>query len=178
MLTRKGFTLEQLSANTRQLYDVLNNESDLACVVIGAAFLDNVLASLVGAKLLDSSVTKRLLDSNGVLGSFTSRADLAYCLGLIEKEGYNDLRIIAKIRNLFAHSHLHLSFNELKVHDLCNQLRQWRVLEAEKEEFPTNPTAEQLRMIARNQFNFSVVLLANRLVLTGFSLKKNEQKAH
>ena len=73
---------------------------------------------------------------------------------------------------------MHLSFNELIVHDLCKQLRQWRVLKYEKEEFPTNPTAEQLRIVAKNQFDFSVVLLSNSLLLTGLGLKQNKQKEH
>lgn len=175
---RKGIPLEQLSADTRQLYDVLNNESDLACVVIGAAFLDNVLTSLFRAKLRDSSITDKLLNPNGTLSSFASRADLAYCLSLIEKEQYSDLCKIGEVRNLFAHSHLHLSFNEPKVHDPCNQLEQWRVLEDEREEPLPNPTAEQLRMIARNQFNFSIILLANRFLLDGLSLKRNSRNTH
>ena len=105
---RKNPPVERLSADTRELCEALNNESDVACVVIGAAFLDTALASLLEQQLLKSKVTRKLLAPSGVLGNSAARADLAYCLCLISKEHYRDLCSIAEIRNQFAHSHLRL----------------------------------------------------------------------
>ena len=164
--------VEQLSAETRQLSDVLNNESDLACVVIGAAFLDAALASLLGQKLIDSSVSRKLLDTNGALGSFATRADVAYCLGLISKTLYQDIGLVAQIRNRFAHHHLQLSFRDDTVRSLCDTLTQWRVLlTGPDEEKADEATVEQLGTRARNQFNISTILMANRVLLNALGLK-------
>ena len=39
--------VETLSKESSHLYDVLNNESDLACVLIATSYLDYALASLL-----------------------------------------------------------------------------------------------------------------------------------
>ena len=164
--------IEQLSADTNQLYEILNEESDLACVLISVAFLDEALSSFLHAKFREhSSISDKLLDSrNGAFGNFAARTDLAYCLSLIGKEQYNDLRKLGEIRNLFAHSHLRFSFGELRAQELCNQLRQWRFIEDEKDA-PVNLSLEQLQIRARNQFKLSVVILAARILVDGLGLK-------
>src|SRR5437899_3106263 len=87
---------------SRQVYDVLNNESDLACVLIATSYLDNALATLLKRHLIESSVVNRVLESpRGPLSSFASRSDLAYCLGLISKGLRKNLEIIGQIRNTF-----------------------------------------------------------------------------
>src|SRR2546430_11588641 len=106
MPMKKQVPAEELSDDTRRLFDVLNDESDLACVVIGAAFLETTVATLLERRFLASSVARKLLEPGGALGGFAPRADLAYCLGLITKDHYQDLCAIAAIRNRFAHSHL------------------------------------------------------------------------
>lgn len=170
-MKRRPIPTEQLSVETRHLFDVLNNESDLACVVIGAAFIDTALASLLARKFIASSVSDKMLASTGVLGTFSTRADLAYCLGLIKKKSqYKDILIVGRIRNQFAHNHLKLSFKEPEIRELCNQLNEWRVVSLEEEKFGIQTilleaTEEQLQNIARNQFNLSVTFLANWILL-------------
>lgn len=165
--------LEQLSSDTRQLLEVLNGESDLVCVVVGAAFLDTALATLLAAKLLKSRVTEKLLAPSGVLGTFQARADLAYCLELISEERYQDLCFIAAIRNEFAHSHLQLTFRESGVQKLCARLQEYRILlHGEDEDVSSMPTEKELTIRARNQFNLSVTFLSNWLLISALGLKR------
>lgn len=167
-MARKTIPIEQLSKETRQLFDVLNEQSDLVCVVVGAAFLDTTLGTLLAGRLSESSVSQKVLGPSGALGTFNARADIAYCLGLLRKSRYQDLCVIGEIRNEFAHSHMQLSFGEPQVRALCERLNEWRVA------FDDGPTvdasSEGLRARARNQFNLSVVLIANCLVLDGLAL--------
>ena len=107
--------MEQLSEDTRHLMDVLNSQADLACVVVGAAFLDTALKTLLSERFVKSfksspTITAKLLDDGGALGSFSPRADLAYCLGLVTKPRYQDLCLVMEIRNQFAHKHLAACF--------------------------------------------------------------------
>ena len=170
---RRPIPTENLAEDTRRLMDVLNDEPDLACVVIAAAFLDTTLSNLLETKFRQSSVSERLLAPNGALGTFGARTDLAYALELISKAQHEDLRLLARIRNRFAHSHLLLTFTDVGVQDRCNHLHEWRfLLVGEDEDIPTTPTDEQRRIRARNQFKLTVVFLANRILLTSLGLKQ------
>jgi DNA-binding MltR family transcriptional regulator len=174
-MKRPVIQIEQLSAETRQLYHVLNEEPDLACVVIGAAFLDAAVASLLAQRFSRSKVTEKLLAPIGALGSFAVRADVAYALGLIKEAHHHDLCVVGQIRNAFAHSHLNLSFQDANIRQICNRLNEWRVLVVEADEVAVKPTDEQLRARARNQFNLSVIMLSNRLLVHALSLKAQSQ---
>ena len=77
--------VEQLSEETKALFDVLNEERDLAVILIATSFLDACLKSLLEQCLLESGVTEKLLSHSGALGAFSARADLCYALGLIPK---------------------------------------------------------------------------------------------
>jgi DNA-binding MltR family transcriptional regulator len=185
-MKRLTLPTEQLSAETRHLCDVMNNESDLACVVIGAAYLDAVLADLLNGKFTASTgpeknalrVSDKLLEPRGALGSFMARADLAYCLGLVRQPHYQDICRIAKVRNRLAHHHLQLSFQDETIRGLCSRLNEWRVTATSREEEDSAQlTVEQLRTVARNQFNTSVILIVNRLLLTALEQEKGTRPA-
>jgi len=171
----KTTPVEQLSKETQELYEVLNDESDLACVVIGTAFLDTALATILERKLIKSSVSDKLLSHRGALGSFAPRADLVYCLGLINKKHYRDLCGIDEIRTQFAHSHLRLSFANPKVREMCDNLKEWRLLLPHDDDGEVVPgaTEAQLAVRARNQFKLSVASLSNCLLLKALGLNKD-----
>jgi DNA-binding MltR family transcriptional regulator len=171
--------LEQLSEDTQKVYDILNHESDLACVLIGTSYLAELLASTIKTIFIETSISEKILDpQRGAVGGFATRADLAYCLGLIDKKVYQDLIRVAEIRNLFAHKHLALDFGETTIRGACEKLQAWRVvLMGEKEELPIKPTQEQIRVRARNQFNISIILLGSRIHVDALSKKMEKKKS-
>lgn len=147
---------EELSAESKYLYEVLNEESDLACVVIGAAFLESALGTLLSRTLRSSKITDKLLGPNGALSSFATRADLSYCLTLIDKCYHQNLRTVLEIRNKFAHSNLQLGFHDQTIREKCNELTEWRWMISMESEEPLKDVDEKgLRMRARNQFNLN-----------------------
>jgi DNA-binding MltR family transcriptional regulator len=169
----KQIPVEQLSEDSRLLMDVINDQSDLACAVIGAAFLETTLGTLLERKFLVSSVAAKLLGASGALGSIAPRTDLAYCIGLISKDHYQDLCVIAEIRNRFAHSHLTVGFSNEGIRVSCDELKEWRILlQGQNEEPLIGATEDQLTRRARNQFNFTVVLVSSRLLLTTLGLRQ------
>jgi DNA-binding MltR family transcriptional regulator len=145
----RPFKPEELSEDVQKVFDVLNDESDLACVLIGSSYLGELLASILEVRFIKGNTAKRLLDPNGAIGTFQARADLAYCLGLIDKSAYQDLSLIAEIRNTFAHKHVALDFGKSAI----------------------QATQEELRNRARNQFKISVALLSQRINVDALSLK-------
>ncbi len=81
------------------------------------------LASLLCKFFIDGKPSAELFDeANGVLGTYSSRAKLAYCLGLIPDALFQNIKQIAKIRNAFAHSHIALDFDNPEVAQLCRKL--------------------------------------------------------
>jgi DNA-binding MltR family transcriptional regulator len=170
--------LEDLSEDTRKVYDILNRESDFACVLIGTSYLAELLASAINVSFIESSVSEKLLDpQRGAVGGFATRADLAYCLGLISKNVYQDLIRVAEIRNMFAHKHLALDFGDSTIRKTCEELQAWRfVLLGEKEEVPAEPSPKQIQMRARNQFKLSVVFVSSRIHVDALSKRAQSKK--
>lgn len=98
-------------------------ETDRGCALMAAAFLDHSLLELLKKNLVKN---KRLIDKltgpNQPLGSFSTRIDFAYALGLIEKSVHRDLNLIRKIRNDFAHVPEPIGFEEGSIQSRCREL--------------------------------------------------------
>ena len=161
--------MEQLSAEVQQVFAVLNEQPDLACVVAGAAFLDAGLESILSSHFLSQRVGNNLLRPDGPLGSFGARADLAYCLGLTSPEHYGDIRLIAKVRNRFAHSHLQLTFADFEIQTMCSNLHTWQTVGWV--DVNGDADAAVRRRAARNKFSMSVAFISQRLLLTALDEK-------
>ena len=93
--------------NLKILQDELGKStSDRSCVIVAAAYIDDLLGYIF--KLFLSSPSsekedKELFSGYGPLSNFSSKIVLSYRLGLISNYEYKTLQIIRKIRNLFAH---------------------------------------------------------------------------
>jgi DNA-binding MltR family transcriptional regulator len=115
-MKRKVPPIQNLAEESQALYDVLNNESDMACVLISVSYLDYALASLLKHFFIEGKTASKILEPpSGFLSAFASRYELAYCLGLIPKGLYQNLQIMGIIRNAFAHSHLMMSLDHLNI---------------------------------------------------------------
>lgn len=175
-MSQKIYPIEDLSGDTQKLFNVLNESSDLACVLIGTSYLDETLKSILQNYFVKCNTAKNLLSPKGAVGNFGSRCDLARCLALITKQKYKDLRVIEDIRNLFAHSHLTKSIGEQDVVSETNKLTYCDILKNTQlfSEVDT-PTPEQIHISSRSRFNLTVVLLSRDLLLTGLSTKHREE---
>lgn len=82
------------------------SSSDRSCVIVAAAYIDELLGYLFRFFLTSPSSEKEdkeLFSGYGPLSSFSSKIVLSYRLGLISDYEYKALQIIRKIRNSFAH---------------------------------------------------------------------------
>ena len=168
--------VETLSEESKHLYEILNSESDLACVLIATSYLDYALASLLKRYFIETSIVSKLLDPpSGALSTFASRSDLAYSLGLIPKGLYQNLQTIGKIRNTFAHSYLSTRIDDSEIAKLVDTLipptiHQSVIVQADNAKH--SGTALFLRNESyRDEFNLIVVFMLNRLLLTGLATK-------
>lgn len=98
-------------------------QNDRALVIVGAAFLDTLLANILITFLIDDEKeVEKLLQYDQPLGTYGNRIGATYCLGLIGKAVRDDLRLVGKIRNQFAHD-LYASFQDQKIQSWCSSLK-------------------------------------------------------
>jgi DNA-binding MltR family transcriptional regulator len=151
-------------------YKELQKESQRGGVLLGAAFLDEQLRQLLEAFLIDHSASGKLLEGGAMapLGSFSSRINMAFCLGLISKDIHGDLHIIREIRNEFAHSLHGLTFANEKIQTLVSKLK-WPKKLAEFSSTWDNMEPGGALLI-------SISMHANQLRINTIGIKRREVK--
>ncbi len=99
-----------------------DESNDRAMVIVGAAFLDTQLEHIIKTFLVaDEKEIEAILRPDQPLGTYSGKTRLAYCLGLIGANVRNDLKLIGKIRNRFAHD-LYASFTDSDIHSWVSSL--------------------------------------------------------
>lgn len=97
--------------------------SDRAAAIIGGAFLEDILETILRYYFIgDKKHDSLLFEGNGILGTFSSKISLAYRIGLISKGEYEKLEVIRSIRNRFAHELSFLNFNEQSIASKCKNI--------------------------------------------------------
>lgn len=95
---------QRLKVNFEAFVNEFKNESDRAAVVLGASKLDQLLGMLLERFLLPcTNGTDSLFANNGPLGTFSSKIDICFRLGLINAEFSKSIHLVRRIRNSFAH---------------------------------------------------------------------------
>lgn len=118
---KRYFALNDALREFALLFQEEKNER--AAAIVGAAFLDTLLENiLINYFRDDNKEAEHLLGTDRPIGTFGSRASLVYCLGLINKVIRDDLRLVGKIRNRFAHD-LNVSFNDDPIRTWCFSLK-------------------------------------------------------
>jgi DNA-binding MltR family transcriptional regulator len=122
MAKPKQLSPEDLRAKWQGLFDALTHQTDSVCAIVGIAYVDHCLGSLLGLHFIEGETANAMLDSSGPIGSFLNKAKCAYCLGIISKGCFNNLALLAEIRNRFAHKLDVLSFDHESVASDCKKL--------------------------------------------------------
>lgn len=98
----------------------LQRETDRGLPLVAAALVDEKLLEALQSFLCEGKAAERLLsEPNAPLGTFSSRIEACFALGLIDEHEYREITLIRKVRNLFAHARHGLSFENEKVAGLC-----------------------------------------------------------
>jgi DNA-binding MltR family transcriptional regulator len=111
--------------NLGDFFSSLKEESDRGLVLLTATFLDNILFDLFEYYLILDNIDlkKSILESSlSPLNSFSNKIKMSYCLGLIDKKQFNNLKFIKEVRNIFAHSLDDVNFNNKKIIELCKKI--------------------------------------------------------
>ncbi|NCC22314.1 MAG: hypothetical protein EOM26_07610 [Alphaproteobacteria bacterium] len=103
--------------------ETLSPETDRGCALMAAAYLDDQLSALLAKCFVeDNAVQQQIFSNSGPLGTFSSRIDLAYLLGLIPQRVRRELHLIRKIRNDFGHNPQPIGFESDAIANRCKEL--------------------------------------------------------
>ncbi len=170
MITGKAvdryFELNDALAKFHELF-IYNDGDDRAIVIVGESFLDIILEHVLLAFLPeDDTEVKRLTDFDQPLGTYGNKLRFAYCLGLIEKIVKDDIKLIGKIRNRFAHD-LYASFEDSNIKSWCAELKWHRI--SMMRDAPADATTRDIFQVGVNQLitylNGAVLLARNKKVV-------------
>lgn len=140
---------------------------DRTIVIVGASFVDYVLEQILLAFLPNNEPdVERLLMPDQPLGTFGNRVRLLYCLGFLDKSIRDDLKLIGKIRNRFAHD-LYASFENDQIKSWCKELK-WHKVAILKQP-PPDATTRDYYQVGVN----TVISYLNGIVSMARSEKRN-----
>lgn len=105
------------AADLEDYYLGLLTESDRASGILAFTFIESQVGELF-AQQLDPNISggiPSIIGRNGILDSVGSRLRMLRALRWLREETYRDLRLLANIRNRFAHSHAALTYDDQTV---------------------------------------------------------------
>lgn len=124
---------DQLEVSTKR-FDIVD-ESDRGAAIVGAALLEDALVTKLKNSMsleqMSQKQVKDVFDLNGPLSNFSAKISIAFAFGLIDKKTFDDLQIVRKLRNKFAHSSTELSFDDEEVKSQINNMFTFRFAKAQ-----------------------------------------------
>jgi DNA-binding MltR family transcriptional regulator len=108
------------------LTEINRGASDRALGIIGASLVEIHLTKLIQQAFITETkigdkhtAQEEMFRSSGALGTFSTKINLAYLMGMISAEFFKDLNIMREIRNRFAHYTEIGSFEHEQVSSRC-----------------------------------------------------------
>lgn len=100
------------------------HDNDREIAIVGCAYIETIIkTTLEETFVADLKERDNILnESSGALSGIITRARLLYLLGVIPEIIFHDIKLVARIRNEFAHN-VSASFESEKISTLCNKLK-------------------------------------------------------
>lgn len=125
-MIKKGDKVYTLPLDCFNLFNnVLQQESDRACIILAAAWIDRFLELKLRNEFSKGNAKSReaLFSENGPFSTFSAKLNAAFCAGWIDSDVFHDANIIRKLRNDFAHTVDQVSLDGEKPRRLLESLR-------------------------------------------------------
>ncbi|HCE2128602.1 TPA: hypothetical protein NG573_004663 [Vibrio parahaemolyticus] len=103
----------------------VEKESPRGAVLTIVSFIDELLIKLLKGYFPNKEHGEKLLESlDGCLSTIMHRANVAYALALLREREYKAIKVLARIRNEFAHKWDGTDFNNKQIEKLVNSFPQ------------------------------------------------------
>ena len=110
--------------NTVKILTEMTSASERIRAVVAGSFLDGVLEYAIAKELVDLTEEEEnaVFDLGGPLASCNQKILMGHALGLFGPKTKAQLKIINKVRNIFAHNMNEVTFDDDDVAKLASQL--------------------------------------------------------
>ena len=144
----------------------LGEDGDRSLAILAATMVERGLQSAIIQRMVKLTNTEydQLFDGAGPLSSFSSKIKIAHSIGVISKFAKIDLDLIREIRNIFAHSIVHIDFNEPAVLDRCRDLWLGEFLQ---ERFESETDLGSILSVPRDKFQYTTRIYSSVLLAYG-----------
>jgi hypothetical protein len=120
--------LTRLSASQKerkQAFREIRTGADRSAAIIAGAYLEDALTQAIISSFKNSQekLIDKLYERGGSLNSLFSQVYLGWALGLYDGKFADQLNIIRRIRNAFAHAKLPIKFKTAEIAAACSQLQ-------------------------------------------------------
>jgi DNA-binding MltR family transcriptional regulator len=149
----------------------IDTSDDFARIVVGVATVDVCLVAMLDKFLVDGATKDELLSHVGIVGSLASRAKLCYTLGLISKTIFNEVLVLAGLRNLVAHTPEKLTFRSESVKSKVLEMK-WLNTWIERNYGPIPEITNLYNSQIQHKFSSTVALLCTELKSATANMEK------
>ncbi len=106
-------------------FDELRSESDRGATILASVWIEHLLERKLSTLFSKGNAAARrgLFNCNGAFSAFSSKIDAAYCLGWIDSDTFDDINLVRKIRNRFAHELHGIDLESGQVRPLIDQFK-------------------------------------------------------
>lgn len=115
-------------------HEALYSEGDRVVAIIGASFVESALKRAI-VRYLNKGISRNKVEElfvfNGPLDRFSSKIKIGHALGIYNSRVQADLDCVREIRNVYAHTSLHVKFDTREVADACKGLHLFSILNDE-----------------------------------------------
>jgi len=95
--------MAKIIENRRKVFDESLKGSDRDMAIVAACLIDNLLERILKSYFIKNSGVNRLFENEHILQTYYAKVNITHFTGLIPGFLYNDLLLIGRIRNKFAH---------------------------------------------------------------------------
>lgn len=108
-----------------RLSGLADKSDDRTVAIVYVSYLEKYLGEVLKRALpgLNSELRRNLFEPGELLGAFIDRAHIARGLGLLDADGHADYKLLASIRNKFAHNIPVDSFDNPEIAERIAKLR-------------------------------------------------------
>jgi hypothetical protein len=101
----------------------MKGESDRGAIILSATSIEDVLELEIANKMPslknDDQLRKRIFEGDGPISSFSRKIDMAYALGIIDKQYHGIINLIREVRNACAHARRPISLARPELQGVC-----------------------------------------------------------
>jgi hypothetical protein len=129
--------MEPLSAALREIVREHFAVSDRGLILVFSSTLDELTQQLLRSLFVpDKKTIENLLGIDRLLGTFSSRINISFCIGAIRRDQFEDLHTFRKMRNECAHSFRSVSLSSDPLRAWNASLQQMSIAARYREEYP------------------------------------------